>query len=79
MIAKLAYLTSPAPNRFVLNYQEEGDEGIKSLEISKGHLANIVITATSLAWNEQSSVFHRVSSNQETGNAHEPSPQSIPS
>lgn len=43
MIAKIAYLTTPAPGRFVLNFQAFGCDGIQSIEISKEHLANVVI------------------------------------
>jgi hypothetical protein len=57
MIAKLAYLTSPAPGVFVLNYQVEGD-GIARVEISKAHLANILIDGTALALRDSS--VHRV-------------------
>jgi hypothetical protein len=49
MIARLAYLTSPSPNRYILNFQEEGKDELCRLEISEGHLANIIITGTSLA------------------------------
>ncbi len=48
-IARLAYLTSPAPNVFVLNYQAEGETDISRVEISKAHLANILIDGTALA------------------------------
>lgn len=57
MIAKIAYLTSPAPNRFVLHFQPEGEQSLLHIEISKGHLANILITGTSLALQDQ---FNRV-------------------
>lgn len=49
MIAKLVYLTSPSPNRYILNFEEEGKDELCSLEISEGHLANIIIAGTSLA------------------------------
>ena len=49
MIAKLAYLTSPAPNRYVLNIQPFGSDLISHIEISEGHLANIVIDGASFA------------------------------
>jgi hypothetical protein len=49
MIAKLAYLTSPAPNVYVLHFQEEGREGISRLEISEAHLANIIVDGASFA------------------------------
>jgi hypothetical protein len=52
-------LTSPAPNRFILNYQEEGKDGIERVEITKAHLANILIDGTALALRE-TSVPHRV-------------------
>jgi len=61
MIAKIAYLTSPAPNRFILNYQEEGKDGIERVEITKAHLANILIDGIALALRE-TSVPHRVQS-----------------
>jgi hypothetical protein len=70
-IAKIAYLTSPAPNRFILNYQEEGKDGIERVEITKAHLANILIDGTALALRE-TSVPHRVPVAQtKTGNADE--------
>jgi hypothetical protein len=57
MIAKLAYLTSPAPNRFILHVQAaplrntvEGDgDDIYQFEISEAHLANIIIDGASFA------------------------------
>lgn len=58
MIAKIAYLTSPAPNRFILNFQEEGRDGISRIEISRAHLTNIIIDGASFAFRESSS--HRV-------------------
>ncbi len=52
MKAKIAYLTSPAPNIYLLNFQIE--HGIDmSIEISKGHLANLVIDGASFALREQ--------------------------
>jgi hypothetical protein len=58
IIARIAYLSSPAPNRFILNFQEEGKEGIQRVEISKAHLANIICDGTSLALRE-AFVHHR--------------------
>lgn len=54
MIAKLAYLTTPAPGRYVLNIQPFGAEGIMRIEIGRAHLENIVIDGTSLALRESS-------------------------
>lgn len=62
MIAKLAYLTTPAPGRFILNFQSVdtlGNDVLLNVEISKAHLANILIDGSSLALREYSS-NHRV-------------------
>jgi hypothetical protein len=52
-VARIAYLTTPSPGVFVLNLQPEGEEGILRFEITKAHLANIVITGTDLALRDQ--------------------------
>ena len=70
MKAKIAYLTSPAPNRFVLHFQPEGEQALLHVEISKGHLAQIMMTASGFAWGEQNSVINRVIDPQ-TENVHE--------
>lgn len=57
MIAKIAYLTTPGPDRFVLNIQPFGSNDIQQFEISKAHLTNILIDGTALALRE----YHRVS------------------
>ena len=57
MKAKIAYLTSPAPNTYVLNIQVEGREDLERFEISKAHLTNIIIDGTSWALRES---IHRV-------------------
>lgn len=49
MIAKIAYLTSPAPSRYILNFQVEGTDAIERLEITEGHLANIIVDGASFA------------------------------
>ena len=54
MIARLAYLTSPKPNVFVLNIQLEDEVTFVQFEISKAHLANIVIDGASYALRENS-------------------------
>lgn len=54
MIAKLAYLTSPAPDRFILNFQSN-DFPVPhsfSIEISRAHLANIIIDGVSFSLRE---------------------------
>ncbi len=72
MIARLAYLTTPGPDRFVLNIKPEGGGDFFQCEISKAHLANIIITGASLALREQvNSAFdtsiHRVPISQTEG------------
>lgn len=57
MIAKLAYLTSPAPDRYVLNIQIFGGDELKQIEISEGHLANIVSDAAHHAFRKQSKLL----------------------
>jgi len=53
MIAKLAYLTTPGPDRFVLNIQPFGSDDLLRFEIAKAHLVNILIDGASLAFREQ--------------------------
>lgn len=43
MIAKIFYLTSPAPNRYVMNYQPFGSDELVRVEISEAHLANLIV------------------------------------
>jgi hypothetical protein len=53
MLAKLAYLTSPAPDRYVLNFQSS--HGVNfAVEISRAHLANIIIDGASFSLRETS-------------------------
>jgi len=47
--AKLAYLTTPQRGVYVINYQPEGSDEVRQVEISKGHLANIIVDGASLA------------------------------
>lgn len=49
MIAKLAYLTTPGPGRYMLNIQTFGSDELLSFEIERAHLANILIDGTALA------------------------------
>lgn len=67
MIAKLAYLTTPAPGVFVLNIQPTGSDEISRFEISRAHLTNILIDGTALALREASS--NRVPATSNTENA----------
>lgn len=54
MRARLAYLTSPAPGIFLLNFQSMESDAVLSVEISKSQLAGILITGTDLALRESS-------------------------
>ena len=70
MIARIAYLSTPASGVYVLNLQCEGDERLQCFEISRAHLANIIIDGASLALRE-TTVHHRVPSTSHTEGAHE--------
>lgn len=61
MIAKLAYLTTPGPGVFVLNIQPDGSTEFLQYEISKAHLANILIDGTALALRQSSNRVHETS------------------
>lgn len=69
MIAKLAYLTTPSPDRFVINIQPFGTDDLLRFEIAKAHLVNILIDGASLAFREQ--YPNRVQSTTTEENAHE--------
>jgi hypothetical protein len=53
-IARLAYLTSPGPDRYLLNIQRFGSDDIEQIEISEGHLGNIVADAAHYAFRKHS-------------------------
>ncbi len=56
-IAKLAYLTTPYPGRFIINIQPLGMDGeIIQYEIAKHHLCNIIIDGTALVLRETSTI-----------------------
>ncbi|MGX1418330.1 hypothetical protein [Bradyrhizobium elkanii] len=48
-IAKLAYLTTPSPGRYMLNIQTFDSNELLRFEIERAHLANILIDGTALA------------------------------
>lgn len=52
MKAYLAYLTTPAPGVFVLNIQSANNAETHQYEISKAHLANLIIDGASFALRE---------------------------
>lgn len=70
-IARLAYLTSPSQGRYVLNIQPVGSDDLLRFEIAQAHLANIVITGTSLALqvaNRVPEASHRENADERTDN-----------
>jgi hypothetical protein len=52
MIAKLAYLTTPEPGRYMLNYQLFGSDELIRIEIGKDQLVNILVDGNSWALRE---------------------------
>ena len=52
-VARLAYLTTPAHGVFVLNIQPEDSDDVLRFEISKAHLANVIIDGTALALRDE--------------------------
>lgn len=56
-IARLAYLTSPGPDRYVLNVQRFGSDELEQIEISEGHLANIVSDAAHHAFRKHTKLL----------------------
>jgi hypothetical protein len=64
-IARLAYLTSPAAGRYVLNFQLFGSEELIRIELGPDHMRNILSDGVPLMLRQS---FHRVpvTENQET-------------
>jgi hypothetical protein len=69
MIAKLAYLTTPAPGRYMLNLQICGSDELIRIEIARFHLVNILVDGTAVALREDQ-YLNRVPSSP-TEEAHE--------
>lgn len=57
MIAKLAYLTTPEPGRYMLNFQPFGSEDLISVEVAPDQMRNILSDGISLMLRQS---FHRV-------------------
>jgi hypothetical protein len=57
MIAKLAYLTSPAPGRYMLNFQSFGSNDLISIEVGPDQMRNILTDGVALMLRQS---FHRV-------------------
>lgn len=56
-IAKIAYLTSPDPGRYVLNFQPFGSEELIQIEVGPDSFRNILTDGVSLMLRQS---FHRV-------------------
>lgn len=70
MIARLAYLTSPAPGRYVFNFQPFGSEDVISIEVGPDHMRNILSDGVPLMLRNS---LHRVpiKLNQESADEHD--------
>ena len=66
MIAKIAYLTSPDPGRYVLNFQAFGSEELISIEVGADSFRNILADGVSHMLRNS---FHRVPVTQATEDA----------
>jgi hypothetical protein len=69
MIGKLAYLTSPAAGRYVVNVQAFGSDELMSIEISPEQMRNILLDGITLMLRQS---FHRVpvTTNTESADGH---------
>jgi len=67
-IAKLAYLTSPDPGRYVLNFQPVGTEELIQIEVGPDSFRNILSDGVSLMLRQS---FHRVPVTQNKDVEHE--------
>ena len=56
-IAKLAYLTTPDPGRYILHFQPFGSEELTSIEIAPEQMKNILTAGVSVMLQQS---FHRV-------------------
>lgn len=68
MIGKLAYLTSPAAGRYIINVQVCGPDDLMSIEISPEQMRNILLDGITLMLRQS---FHRVPVITSTENANE--------
>jgi hypothetical protein len=72
MIAKIAYLTTPSPGRYMLNIQAFGSDDLMSVEIGPDQMRNILVDGVALMLRQS---FHRVPLTQ-TESTHENNPLS---
>jgi hypothetical protein len=64
MIAKIAYLTSPAEGRYIFNFQPFGSNDLTSVELDPDQMRNILATGVPLMLRQS---FHRVPVTQTEG------------
>ena len=57
MISKLAYLTTPAPGRYMLHFQSFDSDELISIEVAPEQMRNILSDGVSLMLRQS---FHRV-------------------
>lgn len=67
-IAKLGYLTTPDPGRYVFNFQTFGSDELLKIEVSPDQMRNILIDGVTLMLRQS---FHRVPVITNTEDAHE--------
>jgi hypothetical protein len=67
MIAKLAYLTTPAPGRYIMNFQTFGSDELNSVELAPEQMRNILVDGVTLMLRQS---FHRVPVITNTEDAH---------
>lgn len=68
MIAKLAYLTTPEPGRYMLNFQPFGSSELISVEVAPDQMRNILSDGVALMLRQS---FHRVPVTQTESAEHE--------
>jgi hypothetical protein len=66
MIAKIAYLTSPSPGRYILNFQPFGSDDLMRIEVAPHQMINILCDGTTIMLR---SSIHRVPNPSTTENA----------
>lgn len=68
MIAKIAYLTTPSPGRYMLHFQSFGSDELISIEVGPDQMRNILSDGVSLMLRQS---FHRVPNPPEERQEHE--------
>jgi len=68
LIAKLAYLTTPAPGSYMLNFQAFGSEELITIEVGPDQMRNILTDGVTLMLRQS---FHRVPVSQTKDVEHE--------